>query len=84
MVFFICSLIIRWAATSMNCWSFQFPVVKTVEEHFSQVIHSLPLCLLQATKLIHNKISDSLFRKDITTAVNWNLAYDITISQFLS
>lgn len=39
---------------------FQLPVIQTVQEHLSQVIHSLPFPLGQVSKLVHHKICHSL------------------------
>ena len=39
---------------------FQFPVIEAIEEHFSQIILHLPICLLQTAKLVHNEVCYSL------------------------
>ena len=59
-IIFVITLIIWRSASSMNRRSFQFPVIKTVQEHFCQIIHHLPVCLLQTSKFVHNEVSDCL------------------------
>ena len=62
-IFSVYPLIICGAAACMGRGKLQLPVVKAVQEHFCQIIHHLPVRLLQATKTIHHKVRHGLCRR---------------------
>lgn len=41
-------------------WSLQLPMVEAVQEHLSQVVHCLPLLLIQVAKFVHHKVRHTL------------------------
>lgn len=62
-VFSIYSLIAVGCSVDVCGWRLKLPVVETIEEHLSQLVHSPPFRLGQIVELVANKISDSLKKK---------------------
>ena len=60
---FVCRKVLSLGMLFLYSWCLQLPVIKTMQEHFGQVMHYLPFSLWKVTKLVDDKVQDRLREK---------------------